>query len=117
MPDGQFMFETRNPAARAWLGWDSTDGRPDVHDSAAGRLEITWKLMDVTGEQVTFGTSTRFASDGTVIVEHCTLRFIPPSRLAELLTEAGYDDVAWFGNWDGSPFDQDSSPEIIVVAR
>ncbi|WP_026536509.1 hypothetical protein [Arthrobacter sp. H14] len=67
-------------------------------------------------ELVSFGTSTRFDSDGVEIAEQCTLRFIAPSRLSVLLTDAGYENVQWFGNWDGSPFETASSPEIIVVA-
>lgn len=116
VPGGQFMFESRNPARKAWTNWHSDDGEPDVQQTSAGRIEVTWKLLDVDHELATFGTSTRFDSDGAEIIEQCTLRFITPSRLSELLTEAGYENVQWFGNWDGSPFESASSPEIIVVA-
>ncbi|MHA7173826.1 class I SAM-dependent methyltransferase [Arthrobacter monumenti] len=116
VPGGRFMFESRNPARKAWTNWHSADGDPDVQQTSAGRIEVTWKLLDVDSELVTFGTSTRFDSDGAEIAEQCTLRFIAPSRLSGLLTEAGYDNVQWYGNWDGAPFEPASSPEIIVVA-
>lgn len=47
VPGGRFMFESRNPAREAWTGWHSADGEPDVQQTSAGRIEVTWKLLDV----------------------------------------------------------------------
>lgn len=114
-PGGRFLFETRNPARRAWLDWQSPDG-PDAVDSSAGPLLTAWTLVEVRDELVTFEGWTRFEADGTEITDSSTLRFAPPTRLAALLDEAGYGRVEWRGDWDGSAFDATTSREIIVAA-
>jgi ubiquinone/menaquinone biosynthesis C-methylase UbiE len=35
----------------------------------------------------------------------------------EILRQAGFVDVAFFGDWDGTPYDKASSRRLIVVAR
>jgi ubiquinone/menaquinone biosynthesis C-methylase UbiE len=114
-PGGRFLFETRNPARRAWLDWQSPDG-PDAVESSAGPLLTAWTLVEVRGELVTFEGWTRFEADGAEVTDTSTLRFAPPARLAALLHEAGYGAVEWRGDWDGSAFDASTSREIIVVA-
>lgn len=114
-PGGRFLFETRNPARRAWLDWQSPDG-PAAVESTAGPLSTARKLIDVRGELVTFESWTRFESDGVELTDTSTLRFVQPERLRELLEAAGYPDLTWHGAWDGSPFDAATSKEIIVIA-
>lgn len=115
VPGGRFLFETRNPAQEAWLGWQSADG-PAAVDSSAGPLLTGWRLMDVREELVTFEARTRFERDGTEITDTSTLRFATPERLSELLRDAGYSTIRWHGDWDGSAFDESTSKEIIVIA-
>lgn len=113
---GKFMFESRNPSAKAWLGWNSAEDSPSVSDTSAGRVEEQYSVFSVDNELVDFGCRTKFDSDGAEIVEHVTLRFISAARLAELLEEAGFARVDWVGDWDGSPYLADSSKEMIVLA-
>lgn len=115
VPGGRFMFETRNPAHRAWLGWQSPDG-PATVDSSAGPLLTGRRLVDVREERVTFEGWTRFEQDGTEITDTSTLRFATPERLSELVRDAGYSTVRWHGDWDGSALDPRTSKEIIVIA-
>ncbi|THJ67439.1 methyltransferase domain-containing protein [Arthrobacter echini] len=115
VPGGRFMFETRNPTQKAWLDWQSPHG-PEAIDSSAGPLLTAWRLIDVRDELVTFEAWTRFERDGTDLADASTLRFVTSERLADLLQEAGYTDVHWFGGWDGATFDAATSREIIVVA-
>lgn len=115
-PGGRFWFESRNPVAKAWLGWTTEPGTPDVFETSQGRVEESRVVLPVDGELVTFEDITRFLSDGAEIASTSTLRFAPASRLAELLAETGYDDVRWYGDWEGGAFDEESSREIIVGA-
>lgn len=116
-PDGHLMFESRNPAAKAWLDWHSEDGLPTVTQSSAGQLEETRAVLDVSDELVIFEDVTRFESDGAEFTFRSTLRFASADHLAQLLSEAGHVDVEWFGDWDGGSFDAGSSREIIVIAQ
>lgn len=116
-PGGRFMFESRNPVAKAWLDWHSEDGIPTVTHSSAGPLTETRAVLDVSNELVIFEDVTRFESDGAQFTCRSTLRFASADHLAGLLNEAGYVDVEWFGDWNGGRFDAGSSKEIIVSAR
>lgn len=117
-PNGRFMFESRNPAAQAWLGWNNAEGSPVVTETAhAGRIEEHYQVYDVAGDQVDFGCLTTFVSDGAQFQERMTLRFIDPSRLGKLLNEAGFGRVDWYGAWDGTAFDAATSREIIIIAH
>lgn len=62
-PTGRFLFETRNPARKAWLDWQSPNG-PDAVASGAGPLLTAWTLVEVRNELVTFDA----ASSSEVII-------------------------------------------------
>lgn len=120
-PGGTFYFETRNPAARAWLDWDSAAAGPEVQESSAGTLEVEWELISVRempdGVLVTFEDRTRFLADGAAFASRSTLKFVPADLLAQLLQHAGFTSADWYGDWQGGPFDPAASREIIVAAR
>lgn len=118
VPGGRFMFESRNPEARAWLGWDTPEDSPLVTESAtAGRIEERYRVHGVVGDLVDFGCTTTFVADGLEIRERATLRFLPADRLAGLLTAAGFGRTEWFGDWDGKAFEPSDSQEIILIAH
>lgn len=120
-PGGTFCFETRNPAARAWLDWDSAAAGPEVQESSAGTLEVEWELVSVRempdGPLVTFEDRTRFLADGAAFASRSTLKFVPAELLAQLLEHAGFSSVDWYGDWDGGTFVEATSREIIIAAR
>ena len=120
-PGGTFYFETRNPAAKAWLGWDSAAAGPEVQESSAGTLEVEWELISVRempdGVLVTFEDRTRFLADGAEFASRSTLKFAPADLLEQLLEQAGFSSADWYGDWQGGPFVEATSREIIVAAR
>ena len=120
-PGGTFFFESRNPAARAWLEWDSSREGPELQESSAGTLEVEWELIaaaeEPDGVLVTFEDRTRFLADGERFTSRSTLKFSPADVLARLLEKAGFSEVDWYGDWNGGPLDPASSREIIVAAR
>lgn len=112
---GRFLFETRNPAREAWLAWTTT-GAPERSDSVLGPLQAAWTRCEMSDGVLTLEGWTRFERDGTEVRDTSRLRFVPRPRLRELLVRAGFTSIEWFGDWDGSRFDEGWSEEIIVAA-
>lgn len=113
--DGRFMFETRNPAARAWEQWVPKN-EVEVTDPGGGVLR-SWHEVEspVAGDLVTFThtlTGPRWEVPQT---SRSTLRFLGAEALSSFLTEAGLTVAEQYGDWDAGPL-TDGSPEIITVA-
>ena len=112
---GRLAFETRNPALREWEQWVPERSREVVEAPGVGSVEIWNQLIASSQRFVAFMTCFRFP-DGARRDAPSTLRLMDQLELAEFLSEAGFIDVEWYGNWDRSPL-RDDSPELIVVAR
>jgi len=114
-PGGRFVFETRHPQARAWQDWHPGNAA-DVVDAAGRPLRVWHRVDSVTGDLVSF-TSTTAAPDGSVLrVDRTTLRFLAPEPLDGLLAAAGFEIEARYGDWDGTPVNP-GSHELITIAR
>ncbi|MFF8959439.1 class I SAM-dependent methyltransferase [Streptomyces sp. NPDC014894] len=115
---GRFVFDTRNPRARAWEGWSAAnpDDVAEVVD-AAGRALRYWHDVDsVDGEVVTFH-GTLAEPDGTVLrVLRESVRFLGVPALDGFLAEAGFTVEERFGDWGREPV-TDRGREIITIAR
>jgi SAM-dependent methyltransferase len=114
---GRFVFETRNPAARAWERWTpeqvyevtAADGTPvrvwhEVQDGGLSRGRVRF-----TGTY----DSDRWAAPR---VSHSVLRFLDAEALRPFLTDAGLTVVEQYGDWGRGPLTP-ASPEIITVVR
>lgn len=112
---GRLAFETRNPLLRDWETWTPEETAEDVEVPGIGPVGVHYDIASVEGERVTFETHFRFPGEDPIVALH-TLRFMGRERLADVLAEAGFADVDWYGDWDRSPW-RPESPEIIAVAR
>ncbi|MFC4118855.1 class I SAM-dependent methyltransferase [Nonomuraea zeae] len=74
-PGGHVVFETRDPAKRAWLRWNREETYRVVEVEGAGAVETWCDLLDVSGPLVTFRGTWVFAADGQVLTSDSTLRF------------------------------------------
>ncbi|MET8472290.1 class I SAM-dependent methyltransferase [Streptomyces sp. NPDC006422] len=94
-PGGRLVFETRDPARRAWERWtpEHTRGAADI--PGVGRVEKWIELTDVTWPLVTFRQSYAFASDGRTLASDSTLRFRERDEVEADLRAHGFvvDDV------------------------
>ncbi|UXY29703.1 class I SAM-dependent methyltransferase [Streptomyces sp. HUAS TT20] len=113
---GRFVFETRNPAARAWEGW--TPDRVREVTGADGTVVRVWHEVQggPVGGRVTL-TET-YEGDGWArpLVSRATLRFLDPETLSGFLAEAGLEVVEQYGDWERGAVTP-ASPEIITVAE
>jgi ubiquinone/menaquinone biosynthesis C-methylase UbiE len=114
-PGGTLAFETRNPLVEEWREWIPALTRETVQVPGIGAVDIHYDIAGADGALVTFETHFRFAPED-VVVATTTLRFMSRDELATFLGEAGFTDIAWYGNWDRSPAIS-TSPEIIALAR
>lgn len=116
-PGGRFAFDTRNPAARAWLEWTPELTREQQAESRCGLVE-SWH--DAAGDETTgiveLTTWFRFEDVPEPVSGESRLRFPSKARVMALIAEAGLTAEQCYGWWDRSPF-RDDSREIIPVTR
>ncbi len=106
-PGGTFAFDTRNPAAEAWLAWDGA--APMFVVNRDGRdLAIDYDVLDVTDGVVTLTENTSTRAGTPLRVDRGQLRFVEREALGRFLAEAGFEVAAQLGDWDRSPATSES---------
>lgn len=88
-PGGRLIFETRDPAARAWLAWNRDQSYQRVIIPGVGGVETWFEVTDVTGGLVTF-SGTYIFDDGLRLTPVSTLRFRSRDEVAASLAAAAY---------------------------
>ncbi|WP_169252641.1 class I SAM-dependent methyltransferase [Brevibacterium sp. 'Marine'] len=90
---GRLVFETRDPADRAWERWTKEATHRTVELGDLGVVEEWIETTNVEREFVTFVSPTIFHLDGERIDSTSTLRFRPRSVLGQTLSETGFTRV------------------------
>jgi SAM-dependent methyltransferase len=92
---GCLVFETRDPAYRAWEEWNRAASYGVTEIDGIGAVESWYELTDVNGSLVSFRSTTVFASDGEVLTSDSTLRFREREEVEADLVAHAYvvDDV------------------------
>jgi len=88
-PGGRFVFESRDPAKKAWLEWNRDQTHRRAVIPGAGPVETWTDLTQVQGSLVSFRTTFVFESDGAVLTSDSTLRFRSRGELAGSLAAVG----------------------------
>ena len=89
-PGGQLVFETRDPAARAWEEWTRDESYGVTEIDGVGAVESWHDVIGVTDSLVTFRSTTVFASDGARLTFDSTLRFRARAEVEADLVASGY---------------------------
>lgn len=89
-PGGRLVFETRDPARRAWLRWDRPHSYVQAEVPGIGGVETWEDLTGVSGEFVSFRSTCVFASDGAVLTSDSTLRFRGRDTILDSLAATGF---------------------------
>jgi len=90
---GHLVFESRDPARKAWREWtpDHTRQRAEL---PGGEVVETWcDVISVERELVTFRWTNHFESDGATLVSDSTLRFRSRDAIERSLDAAGYESI------------------------
>ncbi|OIJ84871.1 class I SAM-dependent methyltransferase [Streptomyces monashensis] len=116
-PGGRFVFETRNPAARAWERW--TPERVHEVTAADGTpVRVRHEAQDGGLRRGRVRFTATYEGDGWPAprVSHGVLRFLDDRALRDVLGEAGLSVVAQYGDWERGPLTA-AGQEIITVAE
>lgn len=89
-PGGHLVFETRDPAAQAWLGWNRTTTFSVTEVPEVGTVETWTEILEVREPLVSFRSHFRFPASGTSLVSDSTLRFREREEIETSLNEAGF---------------------------
>lgn len=94
-PGGHLVFETRDPAFRAWEQWDRATSYSRTEIDGVGDVESWIEVTDVDLPLVSFRGTCVFHADGEVLTSDSTLRFRERDEVEADLTAHGYviDDV------------------------
>jgi SAM-dependent methyltransferase len=114
-PEGRLVFESRNPAVRAWERWTESETREVQDVGGIGPVEVFYQVKAVAAEHVTFDAVFTLLGTGEQRVSESRLRFADRETVGRLLTQAGFDSVKWLGDFEGSAYSE-TSPEIIPIA-
>ncbi|MGW2742476.1 class I SAM-dependent methyltransferase [Streptomyces sp. NPDC001450] len=113
---GLFVFETRNPAARAWERW-TPDRVREISAADGSPVRVRHEVLEAPSRGRVHFTETYENDDwSTPRVSHGVLRFLDGETLRHFLAEAGLAVVEQYGDWERGPLIPDC-PEIITVAR
>jgi SAM-dependent methyltransferase len=89
-PGGHLVFETRDPARRAWQEWNRVASQKITEIEGVGAVESWVEVIGVRGPLVTFRWTGKFASDGQVLTSDSTLRFRERDEVEATLVAHGY---------------------------
>ena len=117
--EGEFVFETRNPAGTDLVS--STEEEPwFAYVNASGNeVQVSGtQSYDQTRQVLTWTTSRRWSTDGGPRLQRSDIacRFTEVQELDSLLNAAGLRVKERYGAWDGRPFTS-ASEEIITVCE
>lgn len=112
---GRLVFDSRNPAARAWETWrqEVPTIRPTMHGPLRERTEID--ALD--GGRVRARFHNVFERSGDHVVQAETFVFRDLGRLTGDLEDAGFAVVSPVGDHSGVPFDGLQRELVIEAAR
>ncbi|WP_030542467.1 bifunctional 2-polyprenyl-6-hydroxyphenol methylase/3-demethylubiquinol 3-O-methyltransferase UbiG [Streptomyces albus] len=89
-PGGHLVFETRDPAKRAWEEWTRENSYRVTEIQGVGSVESWVQLIEVSPPLVTFRGTYVFAADGQVLTSDSTLRFREREEVETDLVTQGY---------------------------
>lgn len=89
-PGGHLVFETRDPAKRAWETWNRAASHRVTELPGVGAVESWVELVEVSGPLVTFRWHYVFAADGQQLTSDSTLRFRERQEIETDLIAQGY---------------------------
>ncbi|MFB6815404.1 class I SAM-dependent methyltransferase [Streptomyces sp. NPDC056347] len=89
-PGGHLVFETRDPARRAWEEWNRAATHRLVSVEGVGPVETWVDVTDVSWPLVTYRSTVIFTVNGETLTSDSTLRFRERAEVEAALIAHGY---------------------------
>ncbi|MFF7288333.1 class I SAM-dependent methyltransferase [Streptomyces griseorubiginosus] len=89
-PGGRLVFETRDPARRAWEEWNRQASYAVTEVAGVGAIESWVEVTRVEGQLVSFRWTYVFAADGLTLTSDSTLRFRERAEIEAELAGQGF---------------------------
>lgn len=119
-PEGQFVFDTRNPARRAWRNWVPERSERQLELPGGGRVRVWHQMLDVSAGYVSFEEHYAFEQQGEGpeerLMSRSRLRFATMDEITGLAEVARLSVESAYGDWDRRDV-SDDAPELIVSLR
>jgi predicted TPR repeat methyltransferase len=108
---GIVAFESRNPA----IDWSARWNYDVALESPRGVVHESRRFVAMENERMTFELHFRFPDES--FASRSELRFSSRTEIEARLTDSGLRAEKVLGDWDGKPFDEERSHEMIFIAR
>jgi SAM-dependent methyltransferase len=108
-PGGKAVFESRNRV----IDWAGEWSREFVLDSPGETVRESWRVFPMQNDRLKFESVYRFPDK--TLISKSELRFMSRMEIEAHLASAGLRIESLFGAWDGSPFDEKTSKEMIFT--
>jgi predicted TPR repeat methyltransferase len=110
-PHGIAVFESRNPA----IDWANAWNYDMQFESPHGAVRESRRFTAMKNDRMTFELCYEFPDEKLISLSE--LRFLSRMEIEEHLSNQGLQVRALFGNWDCSPFLENTSHEMIFCVR
>ena len=99
-PGGHFIFDTRNPIAKAWEEWQKDDTVDKIQDMNTGATLTLWDEYEgLNGSVFTFYEKVKNENTNVVVEDKVQLIFRSYGELSESLHQAGFTKVEAYEDW------------------
>ena len=112
-PGGHFIFDTRNPNAKAWEEWQKDDSVDQLQDLNTGDTLTLWDEYEgLNGSVFTFYEKVKNEETNKVIEEKVQLNFRSYEEISESLQQVGFTSVQAYEDWKFKPATADAKSLI-----
>ena len=108
---GVIAFESRNRA----IDWTARWNYDKVLDSPRGPVREARRFISMENDRLTFELRYRFRDE--TLISKSELRFLSRRDIENAIIASGLCVANIFGTWNGEAFQEDSSEEMIFIAR
>lgn len=110
-PTGQIVFESRNPS----IDWAKNWNYDMVLELPTSRVAESRRFIRMDDDRMTF--ELRYVFPDEVVVSTSELRFLSRKEIESRLSASGLNVERVLGDWDGKPFDEGHSYEMIFFIQ
>jgi SAM-dependent methyltransferase len=110
-PGGKAVFESRNRA----IDWAAEWRGEFLLNAPGGPVRESWRVFPMRNDRLKFESVYQFTEK--TLISKSELRFMGRMEIEAQLTLAGFAVENLMGDWDGAPFDEHVSKEMIFTVR